>query len=332
MALKDRELRLIVGDHDAQYPVIVAPVWTQVQELTAQDPAFGDAFGVSVSVDGDTVLVGSVKTNLPGAAYVFVRSGAGWALQQELVASDSTIQDGFGDAVSLSGDTALIAATSKNSRSGAVYVFERSQGAWTQQQVLTVPDANGSEFGATLSVSGNTAFIGTAFGNTVYVFVRNGGVWTEQQEFTNPNSFGFGRISVGGNTAIIGSGGADGGTAYVFVENGGVWSQQQILSASDATSNNWFGSSVSLSGDTALIGSSRQNGKGSAYVFVRNGGNWTQQQELSAPDGVTGDFFGLSVFLSRVRRAIPCSANGREVIASACLSGIPSRMKTVHQL
>ena len=206
-----------------------------------------------------------------------------WTEQQELAASDGFVGDQFGWSVSVSGDTAVIGAVSKNNAQGAAYVLVRSGGAWTQQQELTAFDGAADDyFGFSASVSGDTAVIG-AWNKTInsqsgqgaaYVFVRSGGVWTRQQELTASDgawddAFGY-SVSVSGDTAVIGAPGN--GAAYVFVRSGGTWSKQQELTASDETAGDYFGYSVSVSGGTALIGASAKNtNQGAAYVFVQSG-------------------------------------------------------------
>ena len=93
------------------------------------------------------------------------------------------------------------------------------------------------------------------------------------------------------------------GSAYVFVRSGGVWSQQQKLLASDAASVDRFGSSVAISGETVVVGAPVDDGaagfdQGSAYVFVRSGEVWSQQQKLEASDAAADDQFGISVAIS----------------------------------
>jgi hypothetical protein len=119
---------------------------------------------------------------------------------------------------------------------------------------------------------------------------------------------------VDGDTALIGAYGKSNlevfqGAAYVFVRSGSVWTRQQELLASDGAQDDWFGISVSLSGNTAVIGADNKTidskaRQGAAYVFVRNGVVWTQQQELTAPDGAKGDNFGVSVSVSGVTAVI----------------------------
>ena len=96
---------------------------------------------------------------------------------------------------------------------------------------------------------------------------------------------------------------SDQGSAYVFVRSGGVWTQQQKLVAPDGAARDDFGFSVAISGETVVVGASRDDGaacenQGAAYVFVRSGGVWTLQQKLVAPDAVAGDGFGFSVAIS----------------------------------
>jgi len=116
-------------------------------------------------------------------------------------------------------------------------------------------------------------------------------------------------LSMSGDTVLAGSyqdddKGAQAGAAYVFTRTGTTWSQQAKLVANDGVMGDVFGSSVSLFGDTALIGAYGDdigaNGvqQGSAYVLVRNGTTWTEQAKIVAPDGVAGDYFGVSVSLS----------------------------------
>jgi len=295
--------------------------WTGQQELTASDGAMGDQFGGSVSLSGDTAVIGAADRNAyQGAAYVFVQSGGVWSQQQELIASDGAGSDAFGNSVSVSGDTALIGASGKNSGHGAAYVFVRTSGVWTQQQELTASDgAAGDNFGWSVSLSGNMALIGapdkSSYQGAAYMFTLSGGVWRQQQKLRAPDGavgdkFGY-SVSVSGNTAIAGAVGKNSseGTAYVFVQSGTAWAQQRELTASDGAAGDWFGGSVSVSGNTALIAAraktiNSQAQQGAAYLFMQSGGTWSQRQELTASDGAAGDSFGGSASLSGDTAAI----------------------------
>ena len=172
---------------------------TEQGKLTSLDGAASDDFGQSVSIDGDTAVVGARKhdhsgTN-SGSAYVFVRSGTSWTQQAELTASDGDAGDFFGWSVSIDGDTVLVGAVADDddgSGSGSAYVFVRSGTTWTQQAKLTASDARISDsFGNAVSVDSDTALIAASHdddeGNqsgSAYVFVRTGSTWTEQSKLT----------------------------------------------------------------------------------------------------------------------------------------------------
>jgi uncharacterized repeat protein (TIGR01451 family) len=301
--------------------------WALQQKLTASDGATNDEFGYAVSISGDTVVVGAWMDDTAaggsaGSAYVFVRAGNTWTEQQKLLPSDGGIFDVFGCAVSVSGDTAAVGAFRADSPgpdAGAAYIFVRSGTTWTQQQKLVASDGfNGDRFGNALSLSGDTVVVGAytgGFGNgAAYVFVRSGAAWSEQQKLTASDGalndvFGSG-VAVAGDTAVVGAylddsfaAGQDSGSAYVFVRSGTVWTQQQKLVAPDGATGDWFGWSVSLAGDTAVVGARLEDNSGgadagSAYVFVRSGTAWSQQQKLLAPGGAFADSFGVSVSIS----------------------------------
>lgn len=160
LQVRGSEIRLIVEDRAAQYPLVVDPTWTQQQELTASDGVVWDYFGASVSVSGDTAVIGAYRRdNFKGAAYVFVRGGGVWSQQQELTASDGAADDVFGSSLSVSGDTVVVGAPQKTVSSsawqGAAYVFVRSGGSWSLQRELSATDgAAYDQFGFSVSVSG----------------------------------------------------------------------------------------------------------------------------------------------------------------------------------
>ena len=308
---REGEVRLIVDDRDAEYPLVVDPTWTQAAELTAADATTLDYFGDAVSVSGNTAVIGApTDGNGPGAAYVFVRSAGVWTQQQKLTASDGVVGDAFGGSVSVSGDTAVIGAYGKASDPGVAYVYVRSAGVWTQQQKLTASDgAPYGGFGISVSVSGDTAVIGAygkaSYQGVAYVYVRSGSAWSLQQELAASdgvaNDLFGGSVSVSGDTAVIAafSKTSAQGAVYVFVRSGGAWSPQQELTASDGAAGDYFGVSVSVSGDTAAIGAYvKYDSQGAAYIFHRSGGNWSPQPELSASDAAAGQGFGGSVSVS----------------------------------
>src|SRR2546427_1801066 len=165
----------------------------------------GAELGLSAALSGDTLVVGADAQDTPGgvdtgAAYVFVRSGTTWSVQQQLVASDAAASDAFGSAVAISGDTIVVGAplddTPAGTDAGSAYVFVRSGTTWTEQQKLVASDAAAIDgYGYTVSISGDTAVVG-AFthdapgglnSGAAYVYVRSGTTWSEQQRLVAPD-------------------------------------------------------------------------------------------------------------------------------------------------
>ena len=290
--------------------------WTQQAKLLASDGVAYYYFGYSVSLDGDTALIGAPGNEL---AYIFTRTGITWTQQAKLLASDGAAGDGFGCSVSLSGDIALIGApTVYETTPGSAYVFTRTGTTWTQQAKLLASDGvAGDNFGWSVSLSGYTALIAVpgdsdngVDSGSAYVFIRTGTTWTQQAKLLPTDgaagdNFGF-SVSLSGDTAFIGADGDDdnevnSGSAYVFIRTRTTWTQQAKLLASDGAAEDWFGCSVSLNDNTALIAAEFDNDNGeysgSVYVFTRTGTTWTQQAKLLASDGAAGDEFGCSVSL-----------------------------------
>ncbi len=190
--------------------------------------------------------------------------------ETKLVAGDAAAVDSFGFPVAVSGDTVVVGARFDDDAglsSGSAYVFVRSGTTWTQQQKLTAGDAAALDFfGSAVAVSGDTAVVGALRDDDA---------------------------------------GADTGSAYVFVRSGTTWTQQQKLIASDAAAGDNLGWAVAISGDTFVVGAWFPNDafpqNGSAYVFVRSGTTWAEQQKLTASDAVldpVGDRFGTLLAIS----------------------------------
>lgn len=264
--------------------------WTQQQRLVGLDGNLDDAFGRSVSIDGNTVAIGSaesdgVGTADQGAAYIFERVGTTWTQQQKLTAADGQSSDIFGSSISLNANTVIVGAFAddigSNVDQGSAYVFTRTNGTWTLQQKLVSSDGQADDaFGFSVAISGDRAFIGAPTDDlggftdrgTASVFVRSGSAWfLEQQLAANDgraaDRFGQ-RVAVLGDQAVVGATSHDDGAAYVFRRTAGSWTQGETLTPSDRTSR--FGV-VALDGSTIAVGSpevGRVLGPGSAYVFT----------------------------------------------------------------
>ncbi|MDP6053292.1 MAG: FG-GAP repeat protein, partial [Candidatus Latescibacteria bacterium] len=293
-------------------------------KLTASDAAAADLFGQSVSIDGDYAIVGANGNDdggtSSGSAYIFKRSGTTWSQQAKLTASDAAQNDDFGTSVSISGDYAIVGAHANDdggSYSGSAYIFVRSGTNWTEQAKLTASDAAASDyFGYSVSIDGDYAIVGAhanddggSDSGSAYIFVRSGTNWTQQTKLTAldggvGDAFGY-SVSIAGDYAIVGAyldedPGFLTGSAYIFTRSGESWSEQSKLTASDGSVR--FGYSVSIAGDHAIVGAYRDDDagsySGSAYIFVRSGTTWTEQDKLTASDAAQGDLFGTSVSIA----------------------------------
>ena len=331
-----------IDDDGAHYPIRIDPVVTQVKILSASHGVIKDYFGTSVAVSGDTAIIGSPHANsgdfaLAGKAYVLSRNQGGannWGEVKILTASDAAAKNLFGDSVAIDGETVLVGSPFADSGghedAGKAYVFNKDQGGvnnWGQVAIISASDKADSDlFGYAVAVDGTTAIVGASDADSggtcrgqAYVFSKDHGgenTWGQVKILTasdaaDDDSFGY-SVAIDGDTALVGSpeagfeGCADAGKAYVFARNqGGAnnWGEVKILTPSDSDTHNFFGYSVAIDGDTALIGSPEadpggREDAGQAYVFTRNQGsanNWGQVKILTASDAADNYYFGESV-------------------------------------
>lgn len=305
--------------------------WSEQAKLTASDAAKADAFGVAVAISGNTVVVGaSGKKSDTGAAYVFARAGRTWSQRAELTDPGRAKGDAFGNAVAVSRNTALVGAPGTNEFTGAAYVFVRTGKAWSQRAKLTASDGAKENFFGNfrgVAIDGNTALIaapGISGGRTgaVYVFVRTGKAWSQRAKLTPPRHIlatGFGgSVAISGKTAVVGAPNEllNRGAVYVFARSGKAWALQAELVAPDRAASDLFGYDVGISGKTVVAGAPFKNSHtGKVYVFVRSGRTWSQQAELTASAGASGDNFGLAVGISG--KTAVAGADGRNDFTGA---------------
>ena len=256
--------------------------------------------------------------------------------EQRVVASDGAIDARFGTSVAVAGDIAVVGAfdakVGDNYQQGAVYVFAKADGAWTETQKLVASDGAGmANFGAAVAIANGDILVSAIGANVdgqsnqgaVYVFANEGGVWTETRKLVasdggSGDAFGN-AIAASGSIALVGAKGAavDGqtlrGKAYVYASNGGSWSEQQILTADDGAANDLFGGSVAIDGDVAIVGAPTLTYNfvhaGFAYVFRYDGGAWSQTQKLVPDETAIGDQFGYAVGLSGSTALITSTGN-----------------------
>ncbi len=243
----------------------------------------GDRFGISVAISGDTLVVGAVAEdgaddnteNNSGAAYVFIKSNGTWVEQAYLRASNPSSGDQFGVSVGISGDTIIVGSRLEDTdiaNSGAVYVYTRTMNVWSFQTMLKASNLGTNDFFAfSIAIDSGTIIIGA--------YQEDG------DDSSSSNNYG---------------------AAYVFTGAGNSWSQQTKLTAGNFEMGDNFGYSVSISGNTAVVGAFKEDGlddatqddSGAAYVFVRSGITWSPQGYLKASNVGENDNFGVSVGIS----------------------------------
>lgn len=284
----------------------------------------GDSYGISVSISGNTAIVGASNNDVNGLnagrafIYQFDPSTSTWT---EILteASDGFTNDQFGTSVAISGNTAVVGAPGDDGHGSAyIYHYISGSGTWSQTKVTASDKAAGDKFGSSVDVSDYNVIIGAKGKATdkgaAYLYQYRPGTGTSDWAETILTASDGGAsdlfgatVSISGNTVVIGSEGdddkgSDAGAVYIYQNNPdtGGWKETK-LTAADGDAGDAFGSQVAISGNTIVAGSKQDNSaQGSAYVFQLNPSTniWTQRQKLTATDGAATDNFGSSVAIS----------------------------------
>jgi len=197
--------------------------WVRTASLTPEGAAEGARFGSAVAVDGDRILVGASGDvpagEDPGRAFVFERDGDGWRQLAVLTPADGGGGDGFGDAVALDGDRALVGARFADlsgSDEGAAYLFRHQSDGWTEVGRLTAPEpADRDQFGHAVALGNDAALVGAP------------------------------RVDEPGR---------DSGAIWAFSPGNGGWDDTRRLSPAAPDAYDEFGSAVAAEGDAAIVG------------------------------------------------------------------------------
>lgn len=275
-------------------------------------PGLDERFGAALAASGRWLLVGAPDDdtaggNEAGSVFVFELVDGRYVAHSRLTASDGAGGDGFGYALAIDGDTAVVGAWTDSlpagSGAGSSYVFALTGADWTQVGKLTAPDgATGDAFGAALSLSGDVLLVGAPFDDlpsladagSAHLFLRSGDSWTFATKLVAPDAtafdrFGFAVATDVGNL-LVGARDADNeaGVVYAYGRNGSSADFRDRLVPADRGASDRFGSALAVDGDQVLIGASGQAGAsganaGAAYVYQRVGNGWTQQAKLLAP-------------------------------------------------
>ncbi len=293
--------------------------WSQQAYVKASNTNQGSFFGHSVSIDGDTMVIGSVGESSnatgvngdqnndfatsSGAVYVFTRDNDVWSQQAYIKASNTNSFDRFGESVDISGDTIIVSAIDEDSNaqgidgdqddnsadtSGAAYVFTRENGQWSQQAYIKASNTeSGDEFGQSVSLFNDTLAVGAGREDSSAT-----GINGDQDD--NNDTFS--------------------GAVYVFTRTNDQWDQQAYVKSSNTQSVDRFGEKVSLANDLLMVGSVFEDSNatgingdqndnsasiaGAAYVFSRSGNQWSQLAYVKASNTELGDRFSSSLAIS----------------------------------
>jgi hypothetical protein len=290
------------------------PNLQQGGKLTGSGLTGNSQLGLSaaVSADGNTAVIGAPQDNsAAGAVWVFVRNGTTWSQQgTKLVGTGATgaARQGTSVAISADGNTIVSGGPGDNTNAGAVWVFRRNGTTWSQQgSKLVGTGALGAALQGTavsIGARGQTLAAGgqgdDSYAGAVWIYTQNNGNWVQQgDKLVGSGATGKARqgaslaLSADASTLLIGGYNDNSrlGAAWVFTENNGIWLQQNNkFTGSGSGSQALQGSSVAVSadGNTAIIGGPGDNSlAGSAWIFVRSGGVWSQEgSKLTGTSGV----------------------------------------------
>lgn len=314
-------------------PAVVVPV--QEGKLTAPDFEAGDRFGWSVTVDGDTLVVGVPEDGRAvGASYVYARTGPQeWSFDVKLVPPSADAVDRVGWSLDLDGDTLAVGAPWKrvdiecgfgrcDEARGAVYVYtnEAPDFEWTVQQRIDAQElvrrgavAGGPRFGASVDVEDDLLLIGDLVLGHVEAHARDPlGQWSLERRWGgswfNTERRGA-AVALDGDTAAFGApvddtqGGRNAGTVRVWARDlNGRWTREAVLTAADGQAFDTLGAAVDVAGDLVVAGAPGADeagaGAGAVYAFTRLGNLWVQEAKIVSGLAEAGDAFGHAVDLS----------------------------------
>ncbi len=280
--------------------------WSLQASLTGDSNDL-DGFGYAGAIHENTVVVTSWHDDdqgkNAGAAHIFVRSNNVWTREAKLYASDADMADHFGRAVDLEGDTlavnSMLDFNPAGVYAGNAYIFVRQNGIWVEQAKLEASDGQGADnLGVSLDINRNYLIAGALATDapggqdrgSAYIFKREACNWIEQAKLEPDESndfMYFGQdVAIQGNTVIVGAPNDDDfgqstGATYVYTRSSQTWTQHSKLLANDAATFNFFGGSVALSDDKAVIGASLElQGKVYMYDLDTDNTGWNAQSKV----------------------------------------------------
>jgi len=313
--------------------------WSQVQKLTSGDNQQINKFGeVAISEDGTTIVSASPAENTnnfsnSGCAYIYQKQNGTWSQVQKISTNDPNNDDLLGyPRISSNGNIIILRSITNDpdnlDAAGAVYVFEKQNGTWSQVQKLTASDKQEKDYFGKTSLSADGNFIavginsrdsnGFASNGVVYIFERQNGTWTEVQQLTgstehSSNFFSTPYFSPGGNILLVGASGHrvenifGAGAVYLFERENGSWIEKNKLTIDTPQAADQIGYIDRLSIDKQekiiLLGAANRSSdgitrNGAVFFFYKKGNSWRQLDTLTPSDKAERDYFGSNVLIS----------------------------------
>ena len=314
---------VVVGAHQAEHSGLfkagavyiyqrVDREWPLQQKITASDAAMDDLFGASVDIDVNRIAVGAPgKNGGDGAAYMFERVGTVWFERQKIESDqiDAT-GDAFGSSVGVSGNWMVVGAEHDNdaaSNAGSGFAFEFDGFNWLLRDTLLAGDvAADHQFGHGVSMDGDSVVVtASGAGGGAYVFTRSGSSWPQEAKLNSPGGQLLSAAAISGDTVIAGAStdatdATNAGAAYIYKRPFNVLPAATlpvaVLGPSDPAPEKYFGASVAIFANTALVvasgDSSSGTNSGAAYGFSESAGGWFEQFKLVSSIAQEGDMYG----------------------------------------
>lgn len=317
--------------------------WIFMQKITDATGAAEDRFGYSVSISGNYAIVGAFWDDVganaeQGSASIYRWNGSSWVLVQKITDATGAAEDNFGRSVSISGNYAIVGAWSDdiggNVDQGSASIYQLNGSSWVLMQKITdATGAAGDYFGYSVSISGNYAMLGSS-GNDIggninqgsaSIYQWNGSNWILMQKITDADgasgdNFGL-SVSISGNNAIVGAPSAnvgateDAGSACIYKWNGSNWVMIKKFIDASGGYEDYFGISVCISGNYAIVGTSKDNvggnpDLGSCTIFLQFDNAWQKLQYLTEPNGENDNYFGCSVSIDGPGKRFMAGAGG----------------------
>ncbi|UCD74904.1 MAG: FG-GAP repeat protein [Phycisphaerales bacterium] len=242
--------------------------WAQEAKLVPADGAAGDWAGWSVAAEDDVIIVGAFRDDDQGedsgSAYVFRFDGQDWVEEAKLLPSTGAAGDGFGCAVAVAGEVAVIGAEGDDTagkNAGACCIFRFNGSEWVEEaRLLRTNGVAGDLFGNAVAAYGDAVLVGALMAD---------------------------------------DNGEDAGAAHLYRYDGMSWVEEAQLLASNGEPDDRFGSSVTIDLDLALVGAPRRDtlfpNDGSVFAYRFDGAQWIEYVELASPAGLEGDSYGAAI-------------------------------------